>query len=60
MYRSADGLSAVLVSTFESNEAKEQVWQRAEFKEHLKRQQPLVESSAPVTYEEAYTTGDFR
>jgi hypothetical protein len=60
MYRSADGLSAVLVSTFESIDAREQIAQRADFKEHLRRLQPLVESSAPVLYEEAYTTGNFR
>ena len=33
--------------------------QGADFKAHLKRLQPLVESSHPSFYEEAYTTGDF-
>ena len=60
MYRSADGQSAVLVSTFESKSAQEAILQRPDFKEHLKRLQPLVESSNPNLYEEAYTTGDFK
>jgi quinol monooxygenase YgiN len=60
MYRSVDGQSAVLVSTFESRNAQEEVMQRADFKEHLRRLQPLVESSTPSVYEEAYTTGSFR
>jgi quinol monooxygenase YgiN len=60
MYRSCDGQSAVLVSTFQSKSDQEQVMQRADFKEHLQRLQPLVESSSPFIYEEAYTTGSFR
>jgi quinol monooxygenase YgiN len=60
MYRSVDGRSVVLVSTFQSKSAQEEVFQRAEFKEHLKRLQPLVESSTPDLYEEAYTSGDFK
>jgi quinol monooxygenase YgiN len=59
MYRSFDGQSAVLVSTFQSKDAQEQVLQRPDFKEHLKRMQSLVESSNPVLCEEAYTTGAF-
>jgi quinol monooxygenase YgiN len=60
MYRSVDGQSCVLVSKFESTSAQEAILQRADFKEHLRRLQPLVESSSPVLYAEAYTTGDFR
>jgi hypothetical protein len=60
MYRSLDGQSAVLVSTFSSKDAQDRVFQRVDFKEHLQRLQPLVESSSPLLYEEAYTTGDFR
>ena len=60
MYRSLDGQSAVLVSTFHSKSEQELVMQRADFKEHLERLQPLVESSSPAIYEEAYTTGEFR
>jgi len=60
MYRGADGESAVLVSTFESKSAQEEILQGADFKAHLKRLQPLVESSTPNFYEEAYTTGDFK
>ena len=30
------------------------------FKEHLRGLQAFVESSTPILYEEAYTTGDFR
>ena len=59
MYKSADGLSAVLVSVFESKEAQEGVLERADFKAHLARLRPLVESSSPVLFEEAYTTGRF-
>jgi len=60
MYRSLDGQSAVLVSTFQSKDAQEQVLQRPDFKEHLSRLQPLVESANPVLCEEAYTTGVFK
>lgn len=60
MYRSVDGASAVLVSTFRSRSDQEQIIQRADFKEHLLKLQPLVESSNPFLYEEAYTTGQFR
>jgi len=48
-----------LVSTFRSKDAQEQIWQRTDFKEHLGKLQSLVESSSPVFYDEAYTTGDF-
>ena len=60
MYRGADGQSAVLVSTFESQEAQEGLQHRADFRAHLERLRPLVESSTPAVFEEAYTTGDFR
>ena len=59
MYRGADGRSATLVSMFESKEAVDALFQLAQFKEHLQTMQPIVESSSPVLYEEAYTTGDF-
>lgn len=59
MYRGVDGQSAVLVSTFESKEGQEQLLQRAEFKEHILNLQRFVESSSPVFYDEAYTTGEF-
>src|SRR5580700_5018481 len=58
MYRSFDGLSATLVSVFQSKEAVDDVFQRPDFKAHLQRLQPLVESSSPIRYEEAYTTGE--
>jgi hypothetical protein len=60
MYRSVDGLSAVLVSTFQSKDAQEQIWQRPDFKEHLRSLQPFVESSNPLLCEEAYATGAFK
>jgi quinol monooxygenase YgiN len=60
MYRSADGLSAVLISTFQSKDAQEKVGQRADFKEHLRKLQALVESSSPTFYKVAYTAGDFK
>jgi quinol monooxygenase YgiN len=59
MYRSIDEQSAVLVSVFESKSAADAVFQRADFQAHLRRLQPLVESSSPVLYEEAYTYGSF-
>jgi len=59
MYRGTDGQSAVLVSTFESDAAREATLARAEFKAHLARLQPLIESSNPSLFEEAYTTGEF-
>jgi quinol monooxygenase YgiN len=60
MYRSVDGQSAVLVSMFQSKDAQAQLLQRPDFKEHLRRLQPLVESSSPVVCEEAYATGAFK
>jgi len=60
MYRSVDGQSAVLVSTFQSKDAQERIWQLPDFKEHLRRLQPLVESSNPLLCEEAYSTGVFK
>jgi quinol monooxygenase YgiN len=60
MYRSVDGASAVLVSKFPSKSAQEEVLQSTAFKEHLRGLQAFVESSTPILYEEAYTTGDFR
>lgn len=52
MYRGLDGQSAVLVSTFRSKHDHELVMQRADFKEHVQRLQPLVESSSPSLYEQ--------
>lgn len=59
MYRSTDGQSAVLVSTFESKDAQEKLLQRDEFKKHIVNLQAFVESSSPSFYDEAYTTGAF-
>lgn len=59
MYRSRDDLTAALVSVFESAAAYEAVVQRPEFKDHMRRLAPLVESSSPALFEEAYTTGTF-
>ncbi len=59
MYRSADGTSAVLVSQFASQGAFDEIRGREAFKEHLRRLEPLIESSSPALYEEAYTTGGF-
>ena len=60
MYRSVDGTSAVLVSIFASTRAQDEVRQLPAFKEHLARLQPMIESSSPGLYEEAYTTGTFQ
>jgi hypothetical protein len=59
MYRSVDEQSAVLVSVFESKSALDAIFQRVDFKENLLRLQPLVASSSPIQYEEAYTYGTF-
>jgi heme-degrading monooxygenase HmoA len=59
MYRSPDGQSAILVSMFQSKAAQEEIFQRPEFKAHIANLQPLVVSSNPMVYEEAYTTGAF-
>ena len=59
MYRSVDGLSAVLVSTFESKQAQEDIVKSDAFKAHVLGLQAFVESSNPVFFEEAYTTGVF-
>jgi len=60
MYRGIDGNSAVLVSQFVSESAQEEIRQSHAFKQHLSVLQPLIESSSPSLYEEAYTTGDFK
>src|SRR5438477_2406812 len=60
LYRSADDSSAVLVSQFRSMNAQEEMRQSDIFKKHLAQLAPLIESSSPGFYEEAYTTGDFR
>lgn len=60
MYRSLDGTSVVLVSQFASMSVQQEILQNEEFKEHLKRMAPMVESSSPTQYEEAYTYGDFK
>lgn len=59
MYRSVDGQSAVLVSKFESKQAQEEILQSSAFKAHVQKLQEFVESSSPVFFEVAYTTGDF-
>ena len=60
MYRSLDGTAAVLVSTFRSQSAQAEMLQHPDFKAHVERLRPLVESSSPMLYEEAYATGDYR
>jgi quinol monooxygenase YgiN len=60
LYRSADGTSVVLISQFTSLSAQQTILQNEGFKEHLKKMAPMVESSNPVPYEEAYTYGDFK
>jgi len=60
MYRGLDNTSAVLVSVFASASAQDEIRQSDAFKAHLSRLQPLIESSTPSVYEEAYTTGEFR
>lgn len=60
MYRSVDGAWAVLVSTFQSETVQREMLQHPDFKAHLERLRPFVESSSPMLYEEAYTTGNFR
>jgi len=60
MYRGADDRSAVLVSQFESAAALESIRQSEAFKQHLKMLEPLVESSRPVFYDEAYSTGSLK
>lgn len=60
MYRSIDGNSAVLVSQFVSESAQEEIRQSPAFKQHLSVLQPMIESSSPSLYEEAYTAGDFK
>jgi len=60
VYRSIDGTSVILVSQFKSMSAQQNILQNEEFKEHLKKMALMVESSSPVSYEEAYTYGDFK
>ena len=60
MYRSLDSQTATLVSVFQSKSALDEVYQRADFKAHIERMRSFIESSTPMLYEEAYTTGDFR
>jgi hypothetical protein len=58
--RGLDNTSAVLVSVFASASAQDEIRQSDAFKAHVSRLQPLIESSTPSVYEEAYTTGEFR
>ena len=60
MYRSADGLSAVLISQFESAEAQARILQSDAFQQHIGRLRELIVSSSPKFYEAAYTTGAFQ
>jgi quinol monooxygenase YgiN len=60
MYRAPDGTSAVLVSVFASASAQDEIRQSEAFKAHVSRLQPMIESSTPSVYEEAYTAGEFR
>jgi quinol monooxygenase YgiN len=58
MFKGADGRTAVLLSTFESAEARDAVLQSEGFKAHVKRLQPLVASASPAPFETAYGYGD--
>jgi hypothetical protein len=58
MYRALDSKTAVLVSLFRSREAQEEVFRLEEFKRHLARLQPMVESSSPALYDVAYGYGE--
>jgi hypothetical protein len=60
MYRGLDDTSAVLVSVFASARAPDELRQSDAFNAHVSRVQPLIESSTPSVYEEAYTTGEFK
>jgi len=60
LYRSTDGKTAILVSQFDSVGAQEELFQTEGFKENLKKLRPLVESSSPGQFEEAYTYGNFK
>jgi hypothetical protein len=57
MYRSIDATAAVLISQFESESARQQIVQSQSFKDHVAALATLIESANPLTYEEAYTTG---
>jgi quinol monooxygenase YgiN len=59
MYRGIDGTTAILVSQFVSRAAQEALRQHPDFKRHLSTLQPLIESSNPGLFEEAYTSGAF-
>ena len=60
LYRGTDGISVVLVTQFESMSSQEAIRQLDSFKQHVNMLRPLVESSSPSVFEEAYTTGDFK
>ncbi|MGB7265497.1 MAG: antibiotic biosynthesis monooxygenase family protein [Terracidiphilus sp.] len=60
LYRSLDGRSAVRVSQFESSEALDEIRKSESLRQQIEKLQPLVESSSPVLYEEASTTGEFK
>ena len=57
MYKSMDGKSAVLVSTFESKQAQETIVNLQMFKDHISRIRSILVESKPGLYEEAYRTG---
>jgi quinol monooxygenase YgiN len=58
LYRSLDGKSAVRVSQYESIEAHRETHRSEALRQQIDRLRPLVESSSPGLYEEAYTTGE--
>ena len=60
VYRGIDDKSVALVTEFESIQAQEEILQREVLKQHINALRPLVESSNPCLYEEAYITGDFK
>jgi len=59
LYRTPDGTTAVLISQFESQRAFEEIRQREDFKQHIQRLASLVNSTNPLPFQEAYTTGNF-
>ncbi len=59
MYRGKDGRSAVLISQFESHEAQERIRASDAFQQHIAKLKPLIVSTSPKLYEEAYTAGGF-
>lgn len=58
LFRSLDGRSVVLVTTFETVEDSKRFRENPLLTEHMARIQPLLESAAQAGYETAYEVGD--